>query len=72
MSQSKSSETRVRFQLENVTKGAYRYQEIDNAGKILELNSGAKIGWLYIRKATLPGVPPNQIIVTLEVAEKGV
>jgi hypothetical protein len=40
----------VRFKLEKETKGALRYQEVDDAGKAVE-QASAKIGTLYMRKS---------------------
>jgi hypothetical protein len=40
----------VRFKLEKETKGALRYQEIDDKGEVVE-QAWAKIGTLYLRKS---------------------
>jgi hypothetical protein len=40
----------ARFKLEKETKGAVRYQEIDDKGEIVE-QAWAKIGTLYVRKS---------------------
>jgi hypothetical protein len=40
----------VRFKLEKETKGALRYQEVDDKGEVIE-QAWAKIGTLYIRKS---------------------
>ena len=40
----------VRFKLEKETKGALRYQEVDDKGKPIE-QAWAKIGTFYIRKS---------------------
>jgi hypothetical protein len=40
----------VRFKLEKETKGALRYQEIDDKGEVIE-QAWAKIGALYVRKS---------------------
>jgi len=40
----------VRFKLEKETKGALRYQEVDERGEPIE-PAWAKIGTLYIRKS---------------------
>jgi hypothetical protein len=40
----------VRFKLEKETKGALRYQEIDDKGEPIE-QAWAKIGTFYIRKS---------------------
>jgi hypothetical protein len=39
----------ARFKLEKETKGALRYQEIDEKGDVIE-QAWAKIGTLYLRK----------------------
>ena len=39
----------VRFKLEKETKGALRYQEVDEKGELIE-QAWAKIGTLYVRK----------------------
>ena len=41
------------FVHETSTKGAHRYQEVDDKGQPLEM-SEAKIGTLYIRKLQMP------------------
>jgi len=40
----------ARFKLEKETKGALRYQEIDDKGEVIE-QAWAKIGTLYLRKS---------------------
>jgi hypothetical protein len=40
----------VRFKLEKETKGALRYQEVDEKGEAIE-QAWAKIGTLYVRKS---------------------
>ena len=40
----------VRFKLEKETKGALRYQEVDDKGEPIE-QAWAKIGTFYIRKS---------------------
>ena len=40
----------VRFKLEKETKGALRYQEVDEKGEVIE-QAWAKIGTLYVRKS---------------------
>jgi hypothetical protein len=40
----------VRFKLEKETKGALRYQEVDDKGEVIE-QAWAKIGTFYIRKS---------------------
>ena len=52
----------VRFKLEKKTKGALRYQEVDEIGEVIK-QAWAKIGTLFVRKsafergAPAPGVP---------------
>jgi hypothetical protein len=40
----------IRFKLERETKGALRYQEVDDKGDPIE-QAWAKIGTLYVRKS---------------------
>jgi len=40
----------ARFKLEKETKGALRYQEVDDQGEVIE-QAWAKIGTLYLRKS---------------------
>src|SRR5258707_15846000 len=40
----------IRFKLEKETKGALRYQEVDDKGEVIE-QAWAKIGTLYVRKS---------------------
>jgi len=40
----------ARFKLEKETKGALRYQEVDEKGELIE-QAWAKIGTLYLRKS---------------------
>jgi len=60
----------VRFKLEKETKGALRYQEVDEKGEGIEA-PGAKIGILYIRKSAFErGTAwPQELRVTVEAAE---
>jgi hypothetical protein len=55
------------FLLERETKGALRYQEIDDKDQPLE-TVWAKIGTLYIRKTAFErgAEPPKRLIVTIE------
>jgi hypothetical protein len=43
---------RIRFQFERDTKGALRYAEVDDDGKLIE-QAWATVGSLYIRKSSL-------------------
>lgn len=45
---------RITFQFRNETKGALRYEEIDDKGFPLKIEAGAKIGTLYVRKSAMP------------------
>jgi len=58
----------IHFVLERETKGALRYQEVDDAGKPVE-QAWAKIGTLYIRKTAFERgqTPPPRLAVTVEV-----
>jgi hypothetical protein len=60
----------VRFKLEKETKGALRYQEVDDAGKAVE-QAGAKIGTLYIRKSAFErgSAWPQELRVTIETSD---
>ncbi len=61
-------EMKIPFVLERETKGALRYQEVDDAGKPVE-QAWAKIGTLYIRKTAFERgqTPPPRLAVTVEV-----
>ena len=55
------------FSFEKETKGAFRFQEIDNAtGAPLKEAGAYKIGSLYLRKSALDGATPRRIVVTVE------
>jgi len=58
----------IPFLLERETKGALRYQEVDDKGKPVE-QAWAKIGTLYIRKTAFERgqTPPQRLAVTVEV-----
>jgi hypothetical protein len=43
----------LKFKLRNETKGALRYEEIDDTGSLVSVENGAKIGTLYIRKSAM-------------------
>ena len=55
------------FILERETKGAVRYQEVDDKDQPIEMTA-AKIGTLYIRKTAFEvgGNVPKRLIVTVE------
>lgn len=65
---------KLKFKLDNVTKGALRYQEVDDQGKALEGDEG-HVCTLYLRKATFgsisaewasTGEAPKLLTVTVE------
>lgn len=56
-----SKQVTARFRLEKLTKGAVRYQEINDAGEPVQISDGAKIGTLYLRKSALDGDEPQVI-----------
>lgn len=55
----------AKFQFERETKGAVRFQEIDDNGTVLDMNA-AVIGTLYLRKSHLGGTTPQSITVSIE------
>ena len=57
----------VRFKLEKETKGALRYQEVDEKGEAIE-QAWAKIGTLYVRKNAFErgAAFPQMLRVTVE------
>ena len=59
----------VRFKFENETRGALRYQEVDEKGEVME-QSRAKIGTLYVRKSAFErgAAFPQLLHVTVESA----
>jgi hypothetical protein len=59
----------VRFKLEKETKGALRYQEVDEKGEVIE-QAWAKIGTLYLRKSAFErgAAFPQLLRVTVETA----
>lgn len=59
----------IKFMLERATKGALRYQEVDDAGTPLTNADGAKVGTLYFRKTAFPGAEPKGLIVNVDVQE---
>jgi len=65
----KGTSTIVSFQFERETKGAVRFQEVDDKGNVLSMGDGAKIGTLYIRKSAFngEGTPKKiQLAVTVQ------
>lgn len=58
----------IHFQYEKSTKGAHRYQEVDQAGQVLK-GDKAKVGTLYIRRTAIPDhhdVAPAALTVTIQ------
>jgi hypothetical protein len=57
----------IRFKLEKETKGALRFQEVDDKGDVVEQPS-AKVGSLYLRKSALErgAAFPQALRVTIE------
>jgi hypothetical protein len=60
----------ARFKLDKETKGALRYQEVDEKGEAIE-QAWAKIGTLYVRKSTFErgAAFPQMLRVTIETAD---
>jgi hypothetical protein len=59
----------VRFKLEKETKGALRYQEVDEKGEVIE--QAWAIGTLYVRKSAFErgSAFPQLLRVTVETAD---
>jgi hypothetical protein len=57
----------VKFQFEKETKGALRYQEVDDTGATID-QAWARVGLLYLRKSGLErGEPfPRDLVVRIE------
>lgn len=49
---------KIKFKLDNITKGAVRYQEINEQGQPLEGDEG-HICTMYFRKAKLGNISPT-------------
>jgi hypothetical protein len=60
----------IPFKLEKETKGALRYQEVDEKGEPIE-QAWAKIGTLYIRKSAFErgSAWPKELRVTVDAVE---
>jgi hypothetical protein len=54
----------IHFQFEKSTKGAHRYQEVDQAGTPVD-RAEIQVGSLYIRKSAMPE-PAQALTVTIE------
>ena len=66
---SKGTITTISFIKEKETKGAVRYQEVDDKGSPLEMTNGAKVGVLYFRKtAFADGNYPEKVIIDVRVS----
>jgi hypothetical protein len=48
------------FSMQKETKGTYRYQEVEDAGR------DTVVGSLYVKKAMVGDSPPAQLRVTIE------
>ena len=59
---------RTTLVFEKSTKGAHRYQEVDDYGNIVEQHSSA-VGTIYIRRSALP-VPTGIITLSIETEDK--
>jgi hypothetical protein len=59
------------FHFEKSTKGAHRYQEVDQGGHRLKPGEGATIGTLYVRKIAIGEDPPDTLSVTVSHEFKG-
>ena len=57
----------IKMKFDKETKGAIRYQEVDDKGKKIE-QGAAMVGTLYTRKAKWNGAWPQDILVTIETA----
>jgi len=61
--------TTMKFNLEKETKGALRYQQVDDTGLAKTIEAGAEVGTLYLRKSAFNGADfPRSIKVTIEAA----
>jgi hypothetical protein len=58
----------IRFKLERETKGALRYQEVDDTSQAVE-QAAAKIGTLYVRKSAFERgrAWPQKLRVTVDI-----
>ena len=54
----KATKIEVTFQLDESTKNAHRYKELDDKGAVLPTNQ-SKIGTLYVRKSVIGDNPPK-------------
>jgi hypothetical protein len=61
----------VRFKLEKETRGALRYQEVDENGEVIE-QTWATIGSLYVRKSAFEraAVYPQALRVIVETIDQ--
>ena len=58
---------RVTVKFLEETEGAFRYREVNSAGRHIHGDSeGATIGDVYLRKMAMGDRRPEQIVITLE------
>lgn len=62
----KDDKIQVTFNFERETKGAIRFQEVDEEGHAKTTNNGGLVGTLYLRKAGLPNGIPKRLVVNIE------
>ncbi len=55
----------VKMRQKKVTSGAVQYVELDDADNPIANPTEGKFGGIYVRKATLGGVIPNEILVSV-------
>jgi hypothetical protein len=55
----------VKMRLNRVTSGAIQYVELDDDGNPIANPMAGKFGGIYVRKTTLGGVVPNEILVSV-------
>lgn len=59
--------TQLFFKFKNDTKGALRYDEVDEKGNVRAGDAdGAFVGTLYLRKAALKGKVPKELTIDLD------
>lgn len=60
----------IEFAIERETKGAVRYNEVDDDGNPISFDEGAVIGTIYLRKSQLGGTVPEKLSVTIVTSGK--
>jgi hypothetical protein len=55
----------VKMRLNKTTPGSVQYVELDDAGNPIANPTEGKFGGIYVRKTTLGGVTPNEILVSV-------